>query len=146
MSSEVSWGQWNDRFSKLWPDVFNGRLAIESDADGNPVLATESVRLPLQPSHWGMGSPDDDRKGLCHALETVIQGHAPDYWRDSKDPMVQALGWLDRRMGRRSWERWCDEHRETPRSALEQQLMALRSRAEKWSNPTSSTSISRTAP
>lgn len=125
-----SWQQWNERLVPIWAEVFSGHVYLESDENGRPVLRDGGgISLSLAPSDWGLGDLANDEVSLAQALEQVVQGHAPDYWRQSDNPLVQALGWLDKRIGRRSMERWHHEHGR-PRSALEQALMAVRDRAE----------------
>ena len=130
MNQAAKWDAFNHRLNVIWADSLQG-LSVAVDEDGGlPVLRSNGVRLPLAPSQWGLGDPEHDGERIEKALETLVQGHAPDYWRESTDPLVQALGWLDKRIGKRSWRQHDETHGLLGRSPLEQQVRALRDHAD----------------
>lgn len=129
MNRQGDWNVWNQRLSTLWAESLAG-VQLEGDDGHPPVLCIDGINLPLAPSHWGFGEPSDDMSRIEEALGAMVQGHAPDYWRSSSDPLVQALGWLDRRIGKRSWKQHDELHGVMGRSPLEQQIRALRDHAD----------------
>ena len=131
MNKGVSWDHWSVRLAVLWADSVQGlQLAVSKEEDDLPVLQADGIRLVLAPSYWGFGTRENDVANIEKAFETIIQGRAPDYWRETQDPLVQALGWLDRRIGKRSWRHRDDEHGSAGRNPLEQQVRALRDHAD----------------
>lgn len=129
MSRRGDWDGWNQRLALLFPESLNGAHLVGEEGEV-PRLVIDGIALNLAPSYWGLGQPANDIERVEEALEALVQGHAPDYWRNSADPMVQALGWLDRRIGRRSWRQHDEEHGPDGRNPLEQQVRALRQHAE----------------
>lgn len=129
MSRHGDWDGWNQRLALLLPESLRGAQLV-GELGQVPQLVIDGIGLTLAPSHWGLGESENDAERVEEALEVVIQGHAPDYWRNSNDPLVQALGWLDRRIGRRSWRQYEEEHGSAGRNPLEQQVRALRQHAE----------------
>lgn len=125
MNHSGDWNAWNQRLSVLWPDSLK-TMAVVGEDGRPPSVVIDGVSLTLAPSHWGLGEEGDDIKRVEEAFETIIQGHAPDYWRESNDPLVQALGWVDRRIGKRSWRHHQEQHGMEARNPLEQQIRALR--------------------
>lgn len=124
------------RWSELLPEALKAHVSLntglETDAATIPALVIDGIELPLRPSAWGAppASDTDEHDAAWNAIRTVVQGRAPDYWRESDDILVQALGWLDRRVGKRSWQRSMEETHE--RGSLEKQCKALRENAEEW--------------
>lgn len=124
-----NWQQWNERLTPIWAEVFSGHVYLDADENGLPVLFDGVLTLPLSPSAWGFCTAEEDAERLTSALENVVQGKAPDYWHEAHDPIVQSLGWLDKRVGHRTMEKW-EEAVGNPRSSLEQALRSMRIRAE----------------
>ena len=129
MNRQGDWDVWNQRLSVIWADSVHG-ARIVGEMGESPQLKVDGISLPLGPSHWGLGEEKSDVAFVEKALESLVQGHAPDYWRNSNDPLVQALGWFDRRIGKRSWRQHDDQHGPVGRSSLERQVRAIRDHAD----------------
>lgn len=129
MNRKGDWDVWNQRLAVIWADSVQGAHLVGEPGEP-PQLRIDGISLALGPSNWEIGEASDDVDRVEQALEQVVQGHAPDYWRDSQDPLVQALGWLDRRIGKRSWRQHDDLHGPAGRTPLERQVRALRDRAD----------------
>lgn len=129
MNRQGDWDMWNQRLGVIWADSVQGSQIIGEDGQP-PSLKINGVSLPLGPSNWGLGDAKEDVARVEEALEVLVQGRAPDYWRNAQDPLIQALGWLDRRIGKRSWRLHDEMHGPAGRTPLERQIRALRDHAD----------------
>jgi hypothetical protein len=131
MKSTESWKPWESRLQLLWPDHLKNHIKFVQEDGELPVLDIEGVPFSLAPSFWGLGHSSEDRQTVEEAFEAIIQGHAPEYWKSSQNPIVQALGWFDRRIGKRSWRQFEERYENGAAiNPLEQQLRQARLHAE----------------
>lgn len=134
MKSTDTWKSWEPRLQLLWPDHLKNQIKFIQEDDHLPILEVCGVPFALSPSSWGLGEEDQDQMAIERAFETMVQCHAPDYWRQSTDPLVQALGWLDRRIGKRSWRQFEEESEASGilllLNPLEQQIRQMRLHAD----------------
>lgn len=120
------------RWMDLVPEALRRRVILDEELKAGSdapqlVVRIDGIPFPLAPTHWGLplAEGETDRQAALRALDAIVQGHAPEYWRTTQDPLIHALGWLDRRIGRRSW-RLADERAGGEPSTLERQFRIIR--------------------